>query len=126
MKDKILAYWNKSSYIMRSVLVYTFFSILAIISKLLDDNLGIFSSMVAIGFLVSMLSVIASVIYAFIMGKNKESIFNETFQAIFVVVLFLFLMSLILPPEVKEEIVEQKKVPQSTRHNVITAPVVEK
>ena len=122
MKDKILHYWNKSSYIIRSVIVYTFFSVLAIGSKLLDDKLGMVSSMVAIGFLVSMLSVVASVIYVLIMSTKRKIAFREIFLAVCVVILFLFLMNLILPTKIKEE----KRVPEVMIHNVIDIPVAQK
>ncbi|MFT5662473.1 MAG: hypothetical protein ACI9TV_003130 [Sulfurimonas sp.] len=116
MKDKILLYWNKSSYLIRSVTVYTLFSVLAIISKLLDDKLGMLSSIVAIGFLVSMLSVIASIVYSLVMSIHRKIVFKEIFQAMFAVLLFLFLMGLIVP--VKEVVVEQHKIPDTTIDNL--------
>ena len=122
MKDTVLLYWNKSSYLMRSVIVYTFFSLTAIISKLLDDNLGMLSSMIAIGFFVSMLSVVASVLYALLMGIQRKIPFKEIFQAVLVLLFFLSLMSSILPTEIKEDVVKQKSPSHSTIHNIMVLP----
>ncbi len=122
MKDKVLLYWNSSSYLIRSVMVYVFFSVFAIVSKLLGDKLGFFSSMIAIGFLISLLGVMASVAYALMMGMQKKIVFKEIFQAVFVIVLFLFLMNLVLPKEIKEDAVEEKNLSDTSIHNVVTLP----
>jgi len=122
MKDKVFASWNKSSYLIRSIIIYTFFSVFAIISKLLDDKLGMFSSMVAIGFLLSMLGVVASILYALIMGIDKKNLFKEISLAVLVLLFFLFLMSLIPPTKVKEDTEAKKKSSEVMVHNVIAPP----
>lgn len=115
MKDKILLYWNSSSYLIRSVMIYTLFSVLAIISKLLGDNLGFLSSMIAMGFLMSLLGVIASMIYVFIMSMKKKVVYKEIFLALFVLILFLFLMSLVLPPSNGIDNLEQQNFNKEIR-----------
>ena len=122
MKDKILLFWNTSSYLRRSIILYSVFSILAIVSKLLNDSLGFLSSMIAIGFLISMIGVVASIVYALVMGINGKTVIKESFFAILVLILFLFLMSLIPSIEKKEVLVEKKKTPESTIHHIIELP----
>ena len=121
MKDKILLYWNDSSYLKRSIMIYAMFSLLAIVSKLLDDSLGFISSMIAIGFLLSLISVFILIIYSLIMSTNKKGLLQESFIALVVAALSLFLMSLIEAPKVKETVID-KKIIKPSIHNVAILP----
>lgn len=121
MKDKVINYWHTSSYLRRSVIIYTAFSIMAIISKLLNDGLGFLSSMIVMGFLLAIVAVVTSVVYALVMGVKGQNAIKESFLAIFVLILFLFLISLISSPK---KIVEEKNITDAVTHSVIEAPAV--
>ncbi len=124
MKDKVLNYWNGSSYRRRSLIVYIIFSILAIISRLLDDKLGMFSSMIAIGFLVALTNLIISIIYTLYLGLSEKNDEKGSVEYTIIVVIFLALVSFVSPKEEKkeEEIISKTKIVKTNIHNVVAVP----
>ena len=123
-KDKVLNYWNGSSYRRRSLIVYIIFSILAIISRLLDDKLGMFSSMIAIGFLVALTNLIISIIYTLYLGLSEKNDEKGSVEYTIIVVIFLALVSFVSPKEEKkeEEIISKTKIVKTNIHNVVAVP----
>lgn len=127
MKDKVFNYWEQSSYRRRSLIAYIFFSLLAMFSRFFDDNLGMLSSMIAIGFVVAIGNVIVSIcyiLYLALIGKSKE---KGSFSYIMIVALFLALVSLITPKEKSIDPIKEPpvRVIKQSIHNVAAIPILE-